>query len=312
MQAYTLTGTGGPADLRLTDLPTPTPGPDEVLLRTTAVSLNPVDVKTSYGKGIYGLLKDESPLIPGWDVVGEVTALGANVSAFQPGDIVFGMVNFPGAGRAYADYVVAPANQLAHKPTGVAAAEAVGATLAALTAWQVLAKAQVQPGQRVLIHATAGGVGHYAVQLAKELGAHVIGTASTGKVDFVRALGADEVVDYTQVQFEKAIAPVDLVLDSIGGDHLSRSLRLMKPRGALISIVGGITPELTARAQAQGAAVHGLLVTSNGGDQAALAERLADGRLRSHVARTYSFAQLPDALREVEGGKTQGKIVVIR
>ena len=310
MQAYTLTGTSGLTDLHLTGLPTPTPGPDEVLLRTIALSLNPVDVKTSYGKGAYGFIKDESPLIPGWDVVGEVTAVGANITAFQPGDVVFGMVNFPGHGRVYAEYVAAPAHHLARKPAQVTDADAVAATLAALTAWQVLAKAQVQPGQRVLIHAAAGGVGHYAVQLAKERGAYVIGTASPGKVDFVRTLGADEVVDYTQGHFEDAVAPVDLVLDSIGGDHLARSLRIVKPGGVLISIVGGITPALTARAQAQDVAVHNLLVASNGPDQAALAERLADDRLRSHVSRTYPFAQLPDALREVEGGKTLGKIVV--
>lgn len=311
MQAYTLSGTAGPADLRLADLPTPTPGPEEVLLRTTALSLNPVDVKTSQGKGMYGLLQHESPLIPGWDVVGEVTAVGANVTASQPGDVVFGMVNFPGHGRAYAEYVAAPAQHLARKPAQVTDAEAVAATLAALTAWQVLAQAQVQSGQRVLIHA-AGGVGHYAVQLAKERGAYVIGTASPGKVDFVRTLGADEVVDYNQGPFETAVPPVDLVLDSIGGDHLARSLRLVKPGGALISIVGGITPDLTARAQAQGVTVHSLLVASNGPDQAAIAERLTDGRLRSHVTRTYPFAQLPDALRELAGGKTQGKIVVTR
>lgn len=159
MQAYALTTTDGPAALRLTNLPTPTPGPDEVLLRTTALSLNPVDVKTSYGKGVYGLLKDESPLILGWDVVGEVVAVGASVTTFQPGDVAFGMVNFPGAGRTYAEYVAAPAAHLAHKPAQVTEAEAVAATLAALTAWQVLVQARVQPGQRVLIHAAAGGVG---------------------------------------------------------------------------------------------------------------------------------------------------------
>lgn len=312
MQAYALTTTDGPAALRLTNLPTPTPGPDEVLLRTTALSLNPVDVKTSYGKGVYGLLKDESSLILGWDVVGEVVAVGASVTTFQPGDVAFGMVNFPGAGRTYAEYVAAPAAHLAHKPAQVTEAEAVAATLAALTAWQVLVQARVQPGQRVLIHAAAGGVGHYAVQLAKERGAYVIGTASPAKVDFVRALGADEVLDYTQVEFEAATLPVDLVLDSIGGDHLGRSLSLVKPGGALTSIVGGITPALTARAQAQGATIHNLLVASSGADQAAIAARLADGRLRSHVARSYSFAQLPDALRELAVGKTQGKIVVTR
>lgn len=311
MQAYTLTGTNGPADLRLTNLPTPTPGPDEVLVETKALSLNPVDCKTARGGAMYNAITADAPAIVGWDIAGEVTQVGANVTQFRPGDAVFGMVNFPGHGRAYAEYVAAPARHLARKPAGVSHEDAVAATLAALTAWQVLDKAQVQPGQRVLIHAAAGGVGHYAVQLAKERGAYVIGTASPGKVEFVRSLGADEVVDYTQVQFEDALPPVDFVLDSIGGDHLTRSLRVVKLGGRLTSIVG-ISPELIAQAQSQGVEASNVLVASSGADQTALAERLADGRLRSHVARTFPFAALPAALREVEGGKTQGKVVVTR
>ena len=310
MQAYLLTGTSGPASLHLSDIPAPSIGPDEVLVRVRALSLNPVDVKTSHGTAVYNAIAANSPLILGWDISGEVTEVGANVSHFQPGDEVFGMVNFPGHGRAYADYVAAPASHLARKPAAVSHEDAVAATLAALTAWQVLAKANVQPGQRVLVHAAAGGVGHYAVQLAKEMGAYVIGTASTAKGDFVRSLGADEVVDYTQVRFEEEVPPVDVVLDPIGGENLLRSLTVVKPGGRLISIVGGITPELTARAQAQGVAATALLVASSGTDQTALAERLADGRLRSHVAATFPFAQLTDALRQIETGKTQGKIVV--
>jgi NADPH:quinone reductase-like Zn-dependent oxidoreductase len=310
MKAFTLTGTNGPSSLSLTDIATATAGPDEVLVRVKAISLNPVDFKASYGKAVYAMIAAETPLILGWDISGEVTEVGANVTRFQPGDEVFGMVNFPGHGRAYAEYVAAPASHLAHKPAAISHEEAAAATLAALTAWQVLTKANVRPGQRVLIHAAAGGVGHYAVQLAKERGAYVIGTASTAKGDFVRSLGADEHVDYTQVHFEGAVQPVDLVLDSIGGDNLARSLTVLRPGGNLISIVGGITPELVERAQAQGVTAAALLVASNGEDQTALAERLADGRLRSHIAATFPFAQLPDAMRQVEGGKTQGKVIV--
>lgn len=310
MQAYTLTGTTGPAALRLTDLPTPTPGPGEVLLRTTALSLNPVDAKTSYGKGIYGLVKDEVPLILGWDVAGEVAAVGANVTAFHPGDAVFGMVNFPGPGRAYAEYVAAPAAHLARKPNQVTDAEAVAATLAALTAWQVLVQARVQPGQRVLIHAAAGGVGHYAVQLAKERGAYVIGTSSGAKRDFVLGLGADEHVDYTQVRFEDVVQPVDLVLETVGGDNIARSLEVIKRGGTFLSILGALKPDLAAVAEAKGIHADAFLVASSGVDQTAITNRLADGRLRSHVAQTFPFAQLPDALRLVETGKTQGKVIV--
>lgn len=181
--------------------------------------------------------------------------------------------------------------------------------MAALTAWQALAQARVQPGQRVLVHAAAGGVGHYAVQLARELGAHVIGTASGEKLAFVRALGADEVVDYTKVKFENTVAPVDVVLDSLGIEHLDLSLQVVRPGGVLLSLKG-VTPELTARAQAQQVRAISISVASNGADQNALAERLADGRLHSYIGGTYPFVQLVEAVRQVEGGKSQGKIVV--
>ena len=311
MQAYVLQGANGPDSLHLTELPTPAFGPDEVLVHVRALSLNPVDFKTARGGAMYNAIMADGPAIVGWDIAGEVTQVGANVTQFKPGDAVFGMVNFPGHGRAYAEYVAAPASHLARQPANVSSEDAVAATLAALTAWQVLNKANVRAGQRVLIHAAAGGVGHYAVQLAKERGAYVIGTASPGKVDFVRSLGADEVVDYTHVQFEEAVAPVDLVLDSIGGDHLSRSLRVVKPGGRLTSIVG-ISPELITQAKSQGVEAYNVLVASSGADQTALAERLADGRLRSHVAGTFPFAELPAALRAIENGKTQGKVVVTR
>ena len=311
MQAYLLQGTSGSSSLHLADTATPTPGPNEVLVENKALSINPVDFKTARGGAMYNAITADAPTIVGWDISGEVTQVGAGVTQFKPGDAVFGMVNFPGHGRAYAEYVAAPASHLAHKPAGVRHEDAVAATLAALTAWQVLAKANVQAGQRVLIHAAAGGVGHYAVQLAKERGAYVIGTASPGKVDFVRSLGADEVVDYTSVKFEDAVAPVDFVLDSIGGDNLARSLQIVKSGGRLTSIVG-ISPELIAQAKGQGVEAYNVLVASSGSDQTALAERLADGRLRSHVVRTFPFAELPAALREVEGGKTQGKVVVTR
>ncbi|MBC7922729.1 MAG: NADP-dependent oxidoreductase [Ferruginibacter sp.] len=310
MHAFTLTGTSGPTALQPTEVATPTIGAEEVLVRVKAISLNPVDFKTSYGKGAYSFIKQESPLIPGWDISGEVTQVGANVRQFEPGDDVFGMINFPGHGRAYAEYVAAPANQLARKPAAITHEDAAAATLAAQTAWQFLVtKANVQAGQRVLVHAAAGGVGHYAVQLARELGAYVIGTSSAAKRDFVFALGADEHVDYTQGHFEDLVQPVDVVLDAVGGETTGRSLAVVKPGGTLISIVG-VSAELGARAQANGIQAYFFLVASNGEDQAAIAERLADGRLRSHVSLTLPFAQLPDALRQVEGGKTQGKIIV--
>ncbi|MCC3160580.1 NADP-dependent oxidoreductase [Hymenobacter sp. 15J16-1T3B] len=310
MQAFILTEPTGGAGLRLTDLPTPTPATGEVLVQVKAISLNPVDVKTAQGKAMYGRINAEPPVIPGWDISGVVSAVGAEVADFKVGDEVFGMVNFPGHGRAYAEYVAAPAAHLARKPSNISHAEAAAATLAALTAWQAFtAHAPVQAGQRVLVHAAAGGVGHFAVQLAKERGAYVIGTSSAAKRDFVRDLGADEHVDYQAGPFEQAVAPVDVVLDTVGGPNLVRSASVLKPGGRLVSILG-MTPEATARAEERGATTTAFLVESNGAQMQELAARLADGRLRAHVSAALPFAELPAALRLVETGRTQGKVVV--
>lgn len=312
MKAFVLESPTGPGGLRLTDLPVPAIGPADVLVRAKAISLNPVDGKTSHGKAVYKVIKDDVPVQLGWDVSGEVTQAGADVTSFRVGDEVFGMLNFPRAGRTYAEFVAAPAAQLVRKPASVSHAEAAAASLAALTAWQVLiTTANVQPGQRVLIHAAGGGVGHYAVQLAKERGAYVIGTSSAAKRDFVLSLGADEHVDYTQVRFEDVVAPVDVVLESVSSDQLARSLEVLKPGGVLVSLLGGLPPLLVPHAEAKNVAVHSLSVSLNTGDQQAIADRLADGRLRSHVALTLPFAELPEALRQVEGGVNPGKVVVL-
>lgn len=311
MQAYALTTPTGPDGLTLREMPDPTPAPGEVLVEVRARSLNPVDLKTSRGKALYGSLQTEQPLILGWDISGEVRAVGSGVTTFQPGDAVFGMVNFPGHGRAFATHVTAPADHLTRKPEGVSHASAAAATLAALTAWQNLFDlADLQAGQRVLIHAGGGGVGHYAIQLARERGAHVIATSSGGKRDFVLELGADEHVDYQKDKFEDVLEPVDVVLDSLDPDHLLRSLQIVKPGGRLMTIAAGLSDQLKERAEWKSVSLNHHLVQSNGEQMKALAERLADGRLTSHVSRTYPFDQLPDALRDLAGGSTQGKIIV--
>ncbi|MCP9236308.1 NADP-dependent oxidoreductase [Lewinella sp. JB7] len=311
MQAYTLTTPSGPEGLSLTELPSPTPGAGEVAIRVRAISLNPVDFKTARGKALYGSLREQAPVVLGWDVSGEVTAVGDGVEDFRVDDAVFGMVNFPGHGQAYAEVVIAPAVHLARKPSNVSHIDAAAATLAALTAWQNLVDlARIEKGQRVLIHAAGGGVGHFAVQLAKERGAYVIGTSSAGKRDFILELGADEHVDYHEHQFEDVLEPVDVVLESLGPEHLERSLQLVKPGGKLLTIAAGLSDHLQERAEWKSVELHHHLVYSDGEQQTAIAERLADGRLRAHVSRTYPFAELPAALRELEKGRTQAKIIV--
>jgi NADPH:quinone reductase-like Zn-dependent oxidoreductase len=310
MKAFVLSEPTGPAALRPTELPTPTLAPHEVLVQVQALSINPVDVKTSHGKGVYGRIKDEQPLIPGWDIAGVVAAVGTDVTQFQSGDEVFGMVNFPGHGRTYAEYVAAPATHLVRKPASITASEAAAATLAPLTAWQALVlNANVQPGQRVLIHAAAGGVGHYAVQIAKHLGAYVIGTASAAKLDFVRSLGADEVIDYQAQPFEQVIQPVDMILDPLSGDTQLRSLEVLKPGGTLISIVG-LAPATPEKAKQLQVTARAILVNSDEPGMQQVADLLASGALRSHVSLEVPFEQLPQALEQVESGRTQGKVVV--
>lgn len=232
MKSIVLKDFGSVDNLIYEELPMPSINDGEVLIKVKAISINPVDVKTRSGKGRAAKLKDEHPIILGWDVSGVVTLSKSDL--FKEGDEVFGMINFPGHGKAYSEYVSAPASHLALKPVNITHEEAAAATLAALTAWQALVDhAKIKKGDRVLIHAAAGGVGNYAVQIAKHIGAYVIGTSSAGKRDFVLSLGADEHVDYTSQTLEDAASNIDFVLDTIGGDTIDNSLKVMKKAGQL-------------------------------------------------------------------------------
>jgi NADPH:quinone reductase-like Zn-dependent oxidoreductase len=312
MKAIILKEAGGPENFMVKELPMPAIKEGEVLIKVKAISINPVDIKTRKGLGLYNKLKEDAPVILGWDVAGEVVEVADGVTALEEGDEVFGMVNFPGHGKAYAEYVAAPAIQLAEKPELISTQEAVAGTLAALTAWQVLIdEAKVQPGERVLIHAAAGGVGHFAVQIAKYLGAYVIGTASDANYDFVKELGADDFIDYTQVAFEDEVKDVDVVFDTVGGQNPTRSLKVLKEEGRLVAIAGGITDELKQAAEKRKVKAWPYLVHSNGDDMEQIAELLEAGTLKSHVSKEFSFEQIAEAHRQIETGKTRGKIVVV-
>ena len=309
MKAIIVNEFGGTDQLIYTELPVPAIKDDEVLVKVVAVSINPVDVKTRAGKGVSGRIK-ERPLILGWDISGIVTATGKTVSRFKTGDEVFGMVNFPGHGKAYAEYVAAPAAHLALKPAGITHQQAAATTLAALTAWQVLFhKGGLQKGQRLLIHAAAGGVGHFAVQLARWAGAYVIGTSSAANKDFVRQLGADEHIDYKNQRFEEEVRDLDLVLDAVGGELTARSIPVIKPGGKLISIPTGIAPEVIQQAADSNVDAFFYLVQSNGEDMEQLAGLLANKAIRPYVNH-YDFAQMDIAHQQQESGSTKGKIVL--
>ncbi|MBB5636494.1 NADPH:quinone reductase-like Zn-dependent oxidoreductase [Pedobacter cryoconitis] len=309
MKAIILTEAGGIEKLVINTLPVPVITENEVLIQVKAISINPVDAKTRSGKGLYGRLKENPPVILGWDISGIVTE--SNSPLFKTGDEVFGMVNFPGHGRAYAEYVAAPAAHLALKPANISHEEAAAATLAALTAWQALVShAKIKATDKILIHAAAGGVGHYAVQIAKHIGAYVVGTSSAKNKDFVMELGADEHIDYTSQRFEEATSAIDFTLDTIGGDNIDRSLEVIKTGGTIISIPSGLNEEVTSKASAKGINGYFILVESNGEDMKQIAALLEKGIIKSHVSKTYPFEQLPEAHSAIESGRTAGKIVV--
>ncbi|GGR99257.1 NADP-dependent oxidoreductase [Deinococcus sedimenti] len=302
MTVIELAQPGGPEVLRPAVRPVPTPGLGEVLVRVRAVSINPVDTKVRANGPLPTL-----PAVLGWDVSGEVVAVGPFVRDFVPGDEVFGMLAFPEQPGAYAEYVLARAGDIARKPAALSHEDAAAMTLAALTAEQALDTMDLRAGQRILIHAGAGGVGHYAVQLARARGAHVIATASAPNVEFVRSLGADEVIDYRARPFEDQVQGVDAVLDTVGGDTADRSLPLVRPGGWVVSIAA--QPD-AARAQALGVHATRILVFPSRAQLNDLAKLVEAGQLRSHVSRTFPLAQVADAHRAQETGRTVGKLVL--
>jgi len=309
MKAIVLKTAGSVENLEYVDLEKPTINECEVLVKVKAISINPVDVKSRQGKGVYGRIKTENPLILGWDISGIVEE--SRSSEFKIGDEVFGMVNFPGHGKAYAEYVAAPANQLALKPQNISFEEAAASTLVALTAYQALVhNANIQKGQNVLVHAASGGVGHIAVQLAKHLGAKVTGTSSLKNKDFVLGLGADSHIDYHSFDWKSADEEFDFVLDTIGGDNIDNSLEVTKKGGSIISIPTGLNEEVTAKAEAKGVKGYFILVRSSGDDMKQIANLLESSAIKPHVSKTFPFGQMREAHLEQETGRTVGKIVV--
>ncbi|MGZ5192017.1 MAG: NADP-dependent oxidoreductase [Flavisolibacter sp.] len=312
MKAFILKEAGSAENLQLVDLPKPILQSDEVLIKVKAISINPVDIKTRIGKSLYDELKrSNSPIILGWDVSGIVTEIGSAVTQYKTGDEVFGMINFPGHGRGYAEYVAAPASHLALKPSNVTHEAAAAATLAAMTAWQALVShAKVRKGQTVLVLAAAGGVGHYAVQIAKHLGAYVIGTSSAVNKDFVLSLGADDHIDYKTQRLADVVKDVDFVLDSIGDSTIDSSVAVTKKGGTVIFLPGGISDEKLEKLNSSGVNCYRILVQSNGDDMNQIAGLLENGIIKSHVSQLFPFEKMKDAHLQIETVRTKGKIVL--
>ncbi|WP_113705201.1 NADP-dependent oxidoreductase [Nonomuraea lactucae] len=308
MRAISQDTLGGPEVLKTVEVDRPEPGPTEVLVRVRAAGVNPTDWKHRTNGGLLG----PPPFTLGWDVSGVVEAVGLGTTIHKPGDEVFGMLRYPLGHGAYAEYVTAPARHFARKPAGIDHVHAAAIPLAALTAWQALVDtAGVRAGSRVLVHAAAGGVGHFAVQIAKARGAHVIGTASAAKHDFLRGLGADELVDYRAQDFAEVVRGVDAVIDTMGGDYGPRSLRTLREGGTIVSLtLSLLDPGLDEEAARRGIRSAAMLVEPDHAALRALVALAEADRLRSEIAAVLPLADAAKAHELGESGHTTGKIVL--
>ncbi|MFD8504731.1 NADP-dependent oxidoreductase [Streptomyces sp. NPDC059687] len=308
MRAVSQDVLGGPEVLKVVEVERPAPRTNEVLIRVRAAGLNPTDWKHRATGGFLG----KPPFVLGWDVSGVVEETGIGVATFKPGDEVFGLLSYPFGHGSHAEYVSAPARAFTHKPSSIDHVQAGALPLVSLTAWQALVEtAGLQRGQKVLIHAAAGGVGHVAVQIAKARGAHVIGTASVGKHDFVRGLGADELIDYHDTDFAEAVRDVDVVLDTVGGDYVQRSLRTLRKGGILVTILPRGSKELAGQAEALGVRATEMLVDADRHGMRTVAELVEAGKLRATIAGTFPLAEAAKAHELGDTGRTTGKLVLL-
>ncbi|MEV0117352.1 NADP-dependent oxidoreductase [Streptomyces sp. NPDC050844] len=307
MRVITQRTLGGPEVLTIVDAPEPQPLPTEVLVRVKAIGLNPLEARLRAGE--FSLI-GQPPFVLGRDISG-VVEQAPQTWRFRPGDEVFGMPLFPRAASAYAEVVSAPALHLARKPSSLSHVEASALPIVGLTAWQGLVDlGGVTEGDRVLVHGCGGGVGHVAIQIAKALGAHVIVTAGGTKRTFVEGFGADEAIDYTAADFTEAVRDVDVVLDTIGGDTVERSLEVLRPGGHLVTAVAEENSELIGNYEAAGIRFSGIAVDPDPVALRSLVDLVEQGRLRVHVQETFPFERVADAHRLLDGGHLQGKLVL--
>ncbi|AKK73918.1 oxidoreductase [Chryseobacterium sp. P1-3] len=313
MKAIVLERFGGPEHLMIKEIEQPVIKSNEVLVKVKAISINPVDAKVRSRKApLAEDLMQYDPLILGWDLSGVVAETGNEVTGFQVGDEVFGMVNFPGHGKAYAEYVAVPAEQLVGKPDNITHVEAAASTLAALTAWQAFdSYGKLRPDDKVLIHAASGGVGHFAVQIAKHIGAYVIATSSSANRDFLLGLGADQHIDYKNIHFEEVLCDIDFVLEAIGGDNFQKSVKVLKPFGSIVTLPSGYTQEDERLAREKNLhACYFMAVYSSGRDMEQIAALLEKGIIKPYVSHVFNFEDMAKAHQQIETGRTIGKVVV--
>lgn len=330
MKGFILDGYAKKAILRLGDLPEPVVADDDVLVEVHAAGLNMLDSKIRDG-AFKPILPYRTPFVLGHDVAGKVARIGAAVRRFNVGDEVYSR---PRDGRigAFAEYIAIPENDVALKPHNISMEQAAGVPLTALTAWQVLVeRADVKPGEKVLIHAGSGGVGIMAIQLAKHLGATVATTGGASSADLLRSLGADVTVDYRTEDFAGMLSGYDVALNSLDGVTLERSLDVLKPGGKLISISGPPDPafakaqglnwvgrqiiglgsrKIRARSRAHQVDYSFLFMQANGEQLDRITALIEAGDIRPVIDRVFPFEELNDALAYIDTGRAKGKVVV--
>lgn len=306
MKAVRIHEYGGTPVLLFEDAPMPICGPGDVLIRVVGSSVNPVDCMIREGK-LQGMLTYSMPFIPGWDVSGVVHAVGENARRFQLGDAVYSRPDIARNGT-YAEFVAVREQDVAFKPRTVSHIQAGVLPLAGITAWEaIVTLGQVKPGQRVLVHAAAGGVGSLAVQIAKAHGAHVIGTASNERRALVTSLGADEFVDYRTQRLQDAVRDVDLVLDTMGGETQEASWHVMAPGGLLVSLISDPTLGAAKWPKLRGAF---LFIQPNGQVLTQLAAMVDDGKLRPVICAEFSLHDIQRAHALSDSHHAAGKIAL--
>lgn len=305
MRAVQIHQYGGPAEMKLSKISIPEPGEGEVLVRIHAAGVNPLDWKVREGY-LAELIPHALPLTLGWDFAGEIESLGKNVNKWHVGDAVYARPDISKNG-AYADYIVVSEDEIAAKPVTLSWQESAGVPLVTLTAWQALNDiAAIKQGDRVLIHAGAGGVGIAAIQLAKKAGATVYTTSSTKNIEFLKELGADEVIDYTQEDFSK-LEDLDIVFDTIGGEVLEKSWANLKKGGSLVSVAEIPSEELAAK---HGVVANFCFVQANAEQLSKISVLIDSGTLKVEIDSVYRFEDFAKAYEKSESGHARGKIVI--
>jgi NADPH:quinone reductase-like Zn-dependent oxidoreductase len=330
MKALVLKRYGGADQLEFAEVGRPDIGPDEILVEVHAAGVNPIDYMIP--KGMFkAILKFRLPATMGSDLAGVVVEVGNSVSRFKPGDAVYASVFDLGKG-SFAEFVAVPERAAALKPATLSFVQAASLPMVSLTSWQAFKeRIRLQPGQKVFIPAGSGGIGSFAIQLAKQLGAIVGTTTSTGNIDWVRALGADEVVDYKKQEFETVLQGYDAVLGTIRGDGLEKALHILRPDSKVVSLIGPpdaafakargmngvmtflfglLSARIRRLAKRRGASYGFLFVRPDGAQLSQIGELLEAGRIRPVIDRVFPFAEAKKALDYLEMGRSRGKVVL--